>query len=71
MCAVSMVMDYANRYPVPYWTSEKYFELLKFVKQAEEFDQKTNQPHCEDPKKIEILKRIGDRLAKIEEKVGI
>lgn len=50
-------------------TREQIDEFQKLVKAAREFDRKTGQPDCEDPRKVEWLKQIMDRLDAIEKKL--
>jgi len=48
--------------------------ILKFmdlVRKAAEFDKAADQAHCEDPEKIKLLERIEQRLAAIEQHLGI
>jgi hypothetical protein len=43
----------------------------ELVRKAEEFDEKTAQPNCEDPEKIKLLERILQRLEVIEKRLDI
>ncbi len=36
------------------------------IRVAEEYDKATNQPNCEDPKKMEWMKEVEKRLAELE-----
>ena len=48
--------------------SRQEFELLKkevlemkeLIKKAVEYDKKNNEPHCENPEKVKLLKQIAD-----------
>ena len=51
-----------ERKTIQEWLEE--FEKLR--KAAEEFDKRTGQPDCEDPSKLEWMKEIEQRLAKLE-----
>jgi hypothetical protein len=60
---------------VPNVTTEAERQALEafraLVRQAQQFDATTAQPHCEDPKKIELLERVLQRLEVIEKHLGI
>lgn len=56
--------------PVPKETpEEKLREFLKMYEAAKEYDRKTEQPHCEDPAKMQVLDRILERLDEIEKRL--
>jgi hypothetical protein len=38
----------------------------EMIRVAEEYDKATNQPNCEDPKKMEWMKEVEKRLAELE-----
>uniref|UniRef100_A0AB74UJI2 Terminase small subunit n=1 Tax=Caulobacter phage S2L TaxID=3348356 RepID=A0AB74UJI2_9VIRU len=45
----------------------------RLVQAANEFDQQTGQPHCEDPEKIKLLdaiNKLADRLDAIEKRLA-
>jgi hypothetical protein len=69
MCVVSMVYDYGQRMPRDWWDMDKYHEYRRLLENAKRFDDKTNQPHCEDETKADFLKQIMERLDKIESKL--
>jgi hypothetical protein len=54
--------------PLEYWTPTKYDQFKDLLKVAEEYDEKTGQKDCLDPKKAEFLKDVEKLL---EEKYGI
>jgi hypothetical protein len=69
MCAVSAITDYGMRMPNEWWDYQKALEYKRLIRQAEEFDRKTNQPDCVDPAKDEFMKKILERLEAIEKKL--
>jgi len=69
MCVVSMIMDYGNRMPSDWWNRQKYTDFRRLIEQGQKFDQRTDQPHCEDPEKMKLLKRIEERLDALEKAV--
>lgn len=70
MCAVSMVYDYGQRLPYDWWNKERFSKYERLIKEAERFDEETNQPDCEDASKAEFMKNIIERLERIEEKLN-
>jgi hypothetical protein len=70
MCFVSMVHQYHQppNLPFEYWTPKKYDQFKDLLKVAEEYDEKTGQKDCLDPKKADFLKDVEKLL---EEKYGI
>lgn len=67
MCTVSMIYDYGRmRIPEANWNSTTWPVFKELVKQAEVFDTKLDQPDCEDPEKAAWMKRIEERLEKLE-----
>jgi hypothetical protein len=68
MCFVSMVHEYHQKLPFEYWTPKKYDQFKDLLKVAEEYDEKTDQKDCLDPKKAEFIKDVEKLL---EEKYGI
>lgn len=67
MCTVSMLYDYGrNRFPNDYWTPVTWPYFTELVKQAEDFDKKTDQPDCVDPAKEEWAKQVEERLRRLE-----
>ena len=42
---------------------------LETLKQAKKFDDVAEQPNCEDPKKVEFLKRFLDRIDVLDEEL--
>jgi hypothetical protein len=70
MCMVSVVHQYHQppNLPFEYWTPNKYDQFKDLLKVAEEYDEKTGQKDCLDPKKAEFIKDVEKHL---EEKYGI
>lgn len=66
MCTVSMVTGYGMRYPDHYWDTTSWPLFKALVKEAEKFDKETGQPDCVDPEKDAWMKRIEERLEKLE-----
>lgn len=66
MCTVSVVTAYGQRYPDHYWTTGNWPQFKNLVTEAEKFDKATGQPDCVDPEKEAWMKRIEDRLEKLE-----
>jgi hypothetical protein len=58
MCVVSMIYDMGQKQRDDIWTPEGVRVFEELVEKARQFDAKTGQPNCEDPKKIEFLDRI-------------
>jgi hypothetical protein len=57
MCAVSAISDYGQGVV---FTQDSFAEFKKLMEAAKIFDEKTNQPDCEDPEKqkwIEVVER--------------
>lgn len=71
MCAVSATIDYMKTWqPQPtQWTWDQYRVFRRMIEAAKEADKKTNQPDCEMDDKVDWLKKIEDRLTKIEERL--
>lgn len=55
--------------PTAWPTPEQWEEYKKLLKTAMEFDRKTGQPDCEDPKKAEWFKTMDERMVKLEQAV--
>lgn len=70
MCVVSAVHDYGRQHSDDWWSVGRWHEFQDLIKQAEKFDKATGQPHCEDPEKIAFMKRIEERIAKLEKTVA-
>ena len=66
MCAVSVVLDYMGGVSIESWTRPVYEDFQQIIGQLEELDRKLDQPDCVDPQKEEILKRIEERLDRLE-----
>ena len=49
--------------------SDDWEWFKKMVEAAKEYDRKTKQPDCEDPAKVDWMKRMTEILEKIEEKL--
>jgi hypothetical protein len=43
--------------------------FLRLVEAAEKFDKIAQQPHCEDPEKIKLLRAIEERLERMEKRL--
>lgn len=89
MCTYSMVMDHFEPMIPKVWpfsvppapsdesvkALEKMFEdFRKATEAAKTVDALTNQPDCEDPKKLPLLDRVAElekRLAELELAVGV
>jgi hypothetical protein len=77
MCAVSVMIGYGQDWlkqlphipvsPPRLPSTEEWKQYLELVKKAQEFDLKTNQPNCEDPKKAEWVEDINKRIIGIEQ----
>jgi hypothetical protein len=65
MCTVCAIYDYGRNQPNDFWTQESYRQFLALLEAAKQFDQKTNQPDCEDPAKGRWLQEVK---ASVEEK---
>lgn len=80
MCSVSMVItegqrlwndDSIRQWPLTYVPPQQQFdpEVIKkwteMLKVAKEFDTISEQPDCEDPKKVEWVDKFTDRLTEI------
>lgn len=53
--------------PSPYLPSkQEWDEFKELLRRAAEYDKRTNQPDCEDPKKQEWMKEIERRLELLE-----
>uniref|UniRef100_A0AB74UM75 Tail fiber protein n=1 Tax=Caulobacter phage BL57 TaxID=3348355 RepID=A0AB74UM75_9VIRU len=61
-------------YPKPKVPTRAEIEAFRrLVKAAQEFDEQTGQPHCEDPEKIKLLdaiNRLAERLDAIEQRLA-
>jgi len=55
--------------PDTWWDWNKLEHFRRLQRYAEDFDKATDQPNCEDPEKVALLKRIEDRLTAIENKL--
>lgn len=66
MCVVSAIHDYGMQQPADWWTRGRFDEFKDLVRKGRDFDEKTAQPHCEDPEKVKLMERIEARLAAIE-----
>ena len=66
MCTVSGVYDLGRTFPMDFWTTPKLDEFKKVIDAAQEFDKVADQPDCEDPVKMEWMKEVEERLAKLE-----
>lgn len=71
MCVVSMIHDhFRDRYPLPDylrdlddgWIKIRWEEYQELLRKAREYDARTNQPNCEDPKKAEFEKQVKATL---------
>lgn len=52
-------------------TAAEIKAFKKLVAVAERFDEIAKQAHCEDPEKVKLMAQLDERLARIEEAVGI
>lgn len=66
MCSVSAVTGYGMRMPDDFWNQQTWPPFKDLVREAEIFDKITKQPDCIDPEKDEWMKRIEERLEKLE-----
>lgn len=69
MCIVSYIHDYGKSIPPNSWTYQVYDQWKILRDAAKVFDEKTGQPHCEDPEKVSFEKEILERLKKIEDRL--
>lgn len=65
MCALSMVYDYGNRFPIDYWNADTAAAMKRLIDEAKRFDETTGQPDCEDPSKAEFLEQIDALLERV------
>ena len=70
MCVVSAIYDYGQRMPPEWWDKPKLGLYQKLIRQAQEFDDETGQPDCEDVTKTHFLQSIIDRLDKLEKNMN-
>ena len=52
-------------------TAAEIKAFKKLVEAAERFDEIAKQAHCEDPEKVKLMAQLDERLARIEEAVGV
>lgn len=64
----SMPMAPPQPFPDPE-AAEALKKFMKMVEAAKEFDAASKQPDCEDPKKMEFMKQVLDRLDAIEKRL--
>lgn len=69
MCVVSYVHDYMSKQvPITYWTPPVFDEYKDILERLARLDEHLNQPDCESPEKAAYLKKIEERLARLEKK---
>ena len=39
---------------------KEVLEMKELIKKAAEYDKQNNEPHCENPEKVKLLKQIAD-----------
>lgn len=44
-------------------TEDDWQKLIDGIKEVQEFDEKTNQPHCEDPSKGHVVDGLIDKVS--------
>lgn len=71
MCVMSAIHDYGQKLPLPIWDQPFVYPAFEeLIKRAQEFDKAADQPHCEDPAKLEFMKALrekhGAELAKVK-----
>jgi hypothetical protein len=66
MCTVSAVTAYGMKMPDHQWNTQTWPSFKALVQKAEEFDKVADQPDCVDPEKDAWMKRIEERLEKLE-----
>jgi len=64
MCAVSAISDYGRSLPENFWTQESLSEFKRLLREAKIFDEKTNQPDCEDPEKARFVEIVEEKVNK-------
>lgn len=80
MCVYSMVLehgwekwqpptDFTYRLPWNGPTREEWEDFKELVIKAIEYDKRTNQPNCEDPKKVEWMNKMSEMYDKAKETV--
>lgn len=62
MCMVSVVHTYHQKLQPDYWTPVTFDQFKDFLKQAEKYDELTDQKDCLDPQKAEFLKDVEKML---------
>jgi hypothetical protein len=50
------------------WTTDSFKLLQEVMEKLKKLDAKLGLPNCEDPKKVEWMKEIEDRVKKLEKK---
>jgi predicted alpha/beta hydrolase family esterase len=66
MCTVSVVTGYGMNIPDHKWTTQTWPPFKQLVEQAVKFDKIADQPDCIDPAKDEWMKRIEERITRLE-----
>jgi hypothetical protein len=66
MCAYSAISDYGQRMSSDWWDMSKLKEFQELLKTAKMFDEKTNQPHCEDPQKQVWITAVEQRVKEVK-----
>jgi len=67
MCAVSGILDYGRQnIPLTNWTRDTFAEYKEIIRRLEELDRKMGEPNCERPGKRAWMKKVEERLAKLE-----
>lgn len=66
MCSVSAITEYGMRMPDNMWNQQNWPPFKQVVEKAIEFDKIADQPDCIDPAKEEWMKRIEERIQRLE-----
>ncbi len=67
MCVSSVIHQYGQRYPDPYWNQQNWPPFRDLLDKAKQVDEQLGEPHCIDPEKDAWARRIEDRIRKLEE----
>lgn len=66
MCVSSVVSGYGQQYPDLHWTKENWPPFRDLLEYAQRVDQQIGEPDCIDPDKEAWMKRIEERISKLE-----
>ena len=67
MCVFSGVVRGFQTVPEPLWTVPAWSEAKEILERVRRIDEALGQPDCEEAEKDAWMKRIEERLAKLEE----